>query len=146
MALGAAAALSLAACGSDAKSSSTSGSATTAAAGTSAASATTTAPMTSMTPSTMAGGAATTAAAPMATNAVSIGDFKFEPADITVAVGTTVTWTNNNTQPHTATSAGNFDTGAIQPGASMTVTFDKAGTFSYICSFHPFMTGSVTVA
>ena len=79
-------------------------------------------------------------------DAVRIGDFAFEPADLRVAVGTTVTWTNDHDQPHTATSAGNFDTGAIQPGESKTVTFDQAGTFTYICSFHPFMTGTVTVA
>jgi len=76
---------------------------------------------------------------------VSIGDFKFEPADLHVPVGATVTWTNDHTQPHTATSAGTFDTGSIAPGESKTVTLDKAGTYSYICSFHPFMTATVTV-
>ena len=40
---------------------------------------------------------------------------------------------------------GNFDTGSIAAGASATVTFDEPGTFTYICSFHPFMTGTVTV-
>lgn len=77
---------------------------------------------------------------------VTIGTFTFAPADLHVAVGTTVTWTNTHDQPHTATSAGNFDTGAIQPGSSASVTFDQAGTYSYICSFHPFMTATVTVA
>ena len=65
--------------------------------------------------------------------------------DLHVPVGATVTWKNDHTQPHTATSAGNFDTGSIQPGESKTVTFDKAGTYSYICSFHPFMNATVTV-
>ncbi len=55
-------------------------------------------------------------------------------------------WTNNDDQAHTATSAGNFDAGAIQPGASFTVAFDTAGSFTYICSFHPFMTGTVVVS
>ena len=76
---------------------------------------------------------------------VDIKDFKFVDADIRVAVGGTVTWTNSDSQQHTATAAGAFDTGAIKPGESKTVTFDDAGSFSYACSFHPFMTGTVTV-
>ncbi|MCU1502627.1 MAG: plastocyanin, partial [Ilumatobacteraceae bacterium] len=78
--------------------------------------------------------------------AVSIGDFRFEPPIVSVPVGGTVTWTNTHTQPHTATSAGNFDTGSLAPGASKAITFATAGSFTYICSFHPFMTGTVTVA
>jgi plastocyanin len=62
-----------------------------------------------------------------------------------VPVGGSVVWTNNDTQQHTATSAGNFDAGAIQPGSTATVEFETAGTFTYICSFHPFMTGTVVV-
>lgn len=128
--IAAAAALSLAACGSDSASSSTTSAGTTApAAASSTAAPTTTGAMT----------------APATGDAVSIGAFVFEPAELHVAVGTAVTWTNTHDQPHTATSAGNFDTGAIQPGESASVTFDKAGTFSYICSFHPFMTGAVVV-
>ena len=117
--LGAVAALALSACGSDSKP------------------ATTSAPMAS------APSSAPTAAG---ANTVVISDFKFGPAEMRVAVGTTVTFTNDDDQPHTATSAGNFDTGAIQPGASATVTLATAGTFSYACSFHPFMTGTLTVA
>jgi len=143
LALAAAATLALAACGSDAKTADTGPAATT-----------TITPTSMATPMTTSMGSATTApmgaasTAPMAAtgDAVRVGDFAFEPADLRVAVGTTVTWTNDHDQPHTATSAGNFDTGAIQPGESKTVTFDRAGTFSYICSFHPFMTGTVTVA
>ncbi len=74
-----------------------------------------------------------------------IADFKFDPPTINVAVGGSVVWTNNDTQQHTATSAGNFDAGAIQPGSTATVEFKTAGTFTYICSFHPFMMGSVVV-
>ena len=126
--VGAAAALALSACGSDSKP------------------ATTSAPMASA-PSS-APMAASPSSAPMAAgaNTVVISDFKFGPAEMRVAVGTTVTFTNDDDQPHTATSAGNFDTGAIQPGASATVTLATAGTFSYACSFHPFMTGTLTVA
>ncbi len=102
----------------------------------------TTTPVATVAPTTaMATPGSTTAMS----STVSIGDFTFEPADLHVPVGATVTWKNDHTQPHTATSAGNFDTGAIQPGESKTVTFDKAGTYSYICSFHPFMNATVTV-
>lgn len=85
------------------------------------------------------------APAPTGDVAVGIADFKFDPPTINVPVGGAVVWTNNDTQQHTATSAGNFDAGAIQPGTSMTVTFETAGSFTYICSFHPFMTGTVVV-
>ena len=76
---------------------------------------------------------------------VEIADFAFGPAEITIAAGGTVTWTNTDNQAHTATSSGNFDTGAIDPDATASVTFDEPGTYTYICSFHPFMTGTVTV-
>ena len=76
---------------------------------------------------------------------VGIVDFTFTPATVNIPVGGSVVWTNNDKQQHTATSAGNFDAGAIQPGTSTTVAFDTAGSFIYICSFHPFMTGTVVV-
>lgn len=76
---------------------------------------------------------------------VGIADFTFTPATVNIPVGGSVVWTNNDKQQHTATSAGNFDAGAIQPGTSTTVAFDTAGSFIYICSFHPFMTGTVVV-
>jgi plastocyanin len=83
-------------------------------------------------------------AAPMAVT-VEIQDFTFIASDVRVAVGGTVTWVNQDSQQHTATGEGTFDTGAIPAGESVTVTFDDAGAFPYVCSFHPFMTGTVTV-
>jgi plastocyanin len=77
---------------------------------------------------------------------VEISNFEFGPAEIDVEVGATVTWTNSDDQPHTATASGVFDTGSIGPGESASVTFDTAGTFAYICKFHPFMTATVVVA
>ena len=82
----------------------------------------------------------------LAVSTVEILDFAFGPQDVQVLVGGQVTWTNSDDQQHTATAAGAFDAEAIQPGASATVVFDTAGSFPYICSFHPFMTGTVTVA
>jgi plastocyanin len=76
---------------------------------------------------------------------VEISDFSFVAPEVRVAVGGTVTWTNNDAQQHTATSAGGFNTGTIEPGASVSVTFDAAGTFEYACAFHPFMKGTVIV-
>lgn len=76
---------------------------------------------------------------------VTIADFAFNAPEIRVSVGGSVTWTNSDDQAHTATSSGNFDAGTIDPGQSSTVEFDTAGTFTYVCAFHPFMNGTVVV-
>jgi plastocyanin len=77
---------------------------------------------------------------------VTITDFKFGPATITVHVGDTVTWTNSSPMPHSATADNNsFDTGIVKPGASASHTFTQAGTFTYHCNVHPFMHGTVIV-
>ena len=147
--------LALGACGSDASTADT----TPAPATTVVTSAASTPPVDSSAPGTTAGGSApvaTTGGSGAGSEApdngaaqkdvkVSIGNFKFEPADVTVAAGGTITWTNDHNQPHTATASGAFDTGSLAPGESKTITFDTAGTFNYICSFHPFMTGTVVV-
>jgi plastocyanin len=76
----------------------------------------------------------------------SIVDFSFHPAAATVHVGDTVTWTNSGTQPHTATATnGSFDTGILKHGQSASHTFGHAGTFTYFCTVHPFMKGTVVV-
>lgn len=79
------------------------------------------------------------------TVSVSIADFMFTDAEVQVSAGGSVEWTNTDDQAHTATSAGNFDAGAMDPQQSATVVFPTAGSFTYICSFHPFMTGTVIV-
>ncbi len=77
---------------------------------------------------------------------VTIAGFAFDPATVTIQVGDSVTWTNEDSAPHTATAGdGSFDTGQLGNGDSETVTFDAAGTFAYICSIHPQMAGSVVV-
>lgn len=79
-------------------------------------------------------------------SAVSIQGFAFHPSAISVPVGSTITWTNQDSAPHTATAKdGSFDTGTLKQGQSMTVTFSKEGTYAYYCQFHPFMLGTVTV-
>jgi plastocyanin len=79
--------------------------------------------------------------------AVTIRDYIYKPASITVPEGTTVTFTNRDSTPHTATSreAGVFESGSIDTGKSGKVTLDKTGTFAYYCLFHPFMKGTIVV-
>jgi plastocyanin len=78
---------------------------------------------------------------------VTIKDFDFAPKSVTVNVGETVTWTNSGPTAHSATASdGSFDTGVFKKGLSRSHTFQKAGTFSYICTPHPNMKGTVTVA
>ena len=70
---------------------------------------------------------------------------------ITVAAGTKITFTNEDSAPHTATSGpspgadGVFDTGTLKKGQSKGVKVAKAGTFAYYCAIHPFMKGTVIV-
>ena len=129
-----------ASCSSDSKSSST-----TAAVATTAAPTTTAVPTTAASTASTASAATTASADLPSTASVEIKQFKFGPAEVHVAVGGTVTWTNGDNQKHTATESGGFDAGAIEPGATSTATFATAGTFAYICSFHPFMKGTVVV-
>lgn len=90
---------------------------------------------------------AATGSAAAAGHDVTISGFAFGPASVNVNVGDTVTWTNQDGVTHTATAAGGaFNTGPIANGESATVTFDQAGTFTYHCSIHPSMTGTVVVA
>ena len=70
----------------------------------------------------------------------------FAPARVTVQRGDRITWVNKDPFPHTATSAGNFDSGAIQPDQSWTFTPKSKGDFPYICSYHPtIMKGTLRV-
>jgi plastocyanin len=80
------------------------------------------------------------------TAAVEIKNFAFDPPSIEVAAGTTVTWTNDDQAPHTATQNGTgFQSNKIDPGASFSFTFDTPGTYEYHCEYHPNMHGTVVV-
>lgn len=114
--------------------------------------ATATGPMTgsSMPGMTMptASGSTGAPAAPVAGNAVSITNFAFSPAALTVKAGTTVTWTNKDSDAHTVTSQGSggpLASAALATGQSYSYTFTKPGTYAYLCTIHPFMTATVTV-
>ena len=86
---------------------------------------------------------------PVATSAVTIADMAFGPTVITVKKGTTVTWTNNDSVQHNVapdTETGEFKAGELlSKGESYEVTFNTVGTFTYHCTPHPFMKGTVLV-
>ena len=79
---------------------------------------------------------------------VTIDNFTFTPATITVPAGTRVVWTNRDDIPHTVTDAANPRTVKSPPldtDDTYARVFDKPGTYLYFCSLHPHMTGTVTV-
>ena len=78
---------------------------------------------------------------------VSILNFEFNPTQLIVRVGSTVTWTNNDKVIHTVTSdvGSEMNSGPIKPGSTYSHVFDSAGTFIYHCTIHPNMIGNITV-
>jgi plastocyanin len=80
--------------------------------------------------------------------AVSAQDNSFSPGTLKVRVGDTVTFTNDGGIDHTvtATSGAQFDSGSLAPGATFKFTAEKAGTVSYVCTFHPGMQGTIEVS
>jgi plastocyanin len=76
---------------------------------------------------------------------VSMEGIEFNPGELTVGVGDTVTWTNNDSVGHdvTADSFSSGDAGGMGPGDTFEHTFDEAGTFDYVCTVHPGMEGTV---
>lgn len=91
----------------------------------------------------------TTGTAPAATtHAVKISNYAFAPKSLTVYVGDKVTWTNEDTAPHTVTTTSGparISSPNLSKGQSFSYTFTKAGTYSYYCAVHPDMTATVTV-
>jgi plastocyanin len=77
---------------------------------------------------------------------VTISNYAYQPVKLIVARGTKVTFTNHDQTAHTATSTKTgFDSGTINPGKSATITVTKPGTYTYLCQFHAFMHGTITV-
>src|SRR5215204_6399328 len=90
--------------------------------------------------------AESTTPAPNSTTTVEIRNNAFIPDQLNVAPGTTVTFVNRDTVPHTATADNKlFDSGELAPGASYPVVLDGAGTVTYHCELHPEMKGSILV-
>ncbi len=93
-----------------------------------------------------AGTTAGLTAAPAGATQVDIRGFAFAPATVTVAVGGTVSWVNGDTASHTVVfDDGSPSSGTLATGQAFKRTFDTAGTFTYHCSIHPSMTGTVIV-
>ena len=75
-------------------------------------------------------------------------DMEFDPEEITIYVGDTITWTNNDGMSHTATSTSgptSFDSGNIASGGNWSFTFTQDGTYNYKCDYHSSMTGKIIV-
>jgi plastocyanin len=71
----------------------------------------------------------------------------FQEATITVKVGQTITWINQDAIAHTITDdQGGWDSGSVAPGKSYQLALAKPGTYTYHCSIHPFMTGKIIVS
>jgi amicyanin len=77
---------------------------------------------------------------------IAIKDFKYDPPTVTIKAGQTVTWTNLDPVAHTATAVDkSFDSGNLNQDQKWFTTFDKAGTIDYICTYHPYMKGTIVV-
>lgn len=76
---------------------------------------------------------------------VHIDNFVFEPAQLTVKAGTTVTWINRDDIPHLVVSAGKFKSNALDTDDKFSFTFTAAGDYNYFCALHPHMTGTIKV-
>ena len=84
--------------------------------------------------------------APATDPEVDIDQFTFTPQRLTVKAGTTVTWSNEDDVPHTVASSSKvFKSKALDTGDKFSFTFTTPGTYDYICSVHPYMTGAVVV-
>lgn len=93
----------------------------------------------------MPSAAATSTSAPVATTSVDIVNFAFSPAVITVKSGAAVTWTNKDADAHTVAITGATVSRPLQAGEAYVHTFGQPGTYSYTCTIHPQMHGTVVV-
>ncbi len=85
-------------------------------------------------------------APPATTVEVEISNFKFVPNTIAISPGTTVTWTNMDSAPHTVTTRETlFDSGRMSTGDTFSYTFEQSGTYEYYCTIHPSMTATIIV-
>jgi plastocyanin len=74
------------------------------------------------------------------------GDHDIRPAVVTIAKGGSVTWFNDDSEDHTASGAGGINSGRLHRDESYTHTFNKPGTYDYVCAYHSAMQGTVRVA
>ena len=89
---------------------------------------------------------AASAAPPADAARITVKNFMFMPMTLTVTAGSTVTWANQDEEPHTVTSdTGLFHSGALDTNESFSFKFDKPGTYHFTCSIHPRMVGTIVV-
>jgi plastocyanin len=75
-----------------------------------------------------------------------VDEFAVKPVRAKAGVGAKVTWTNHGKETHTATAKdGSWTTGPVEPGKSVTITFDKPGVYTYICKEHPWSYAELTI-
>jgi plastocyanin len=102
------------------------------------------APSPTPSPTSMPGGPSSSVAIPV--GAELLGDRAYAPDEVTVAAGTTVTWTNTDSTSHTATSdTPGWNSGIVASGGQFSFAFQTAGTFPYHCAIHPGMIGTIVV-
>jgi len=87
----------------------------------------------------------TTSTPAATTPQIVVKEFSFVPQNITVPVGTTITWINNGSEDHTVSSDTGVFSGSVSPGKTFSFTFTTSGVFNYHCGIHPEMIGTVTV-
>ena len=75
---------------------------------------------------------------------VSINNFAFNPASVTISTGDTIRWTNKDSATHTVKGS-SFESGSLAQGDTYEFTFTEPGAYDYTCSIHPSMKGTVTV-
>lgn len=98
--------------------------------------------------SAAAGGAACAPSTETGTVSATMANFAFSPASVTASVGDVITWTNNDTAPHTATvtSDPTCTTDSLASGASGSLVFNTAGSYEFFCKIHPTMKGTIEVS
>ncbi len=79
------------------------------------------------------------------TQNITIQNLKFTPSNVTIKIGTTVTWTNQDKSPHIIASNDKMFNGNLHPKGTFSYTFNKAGTYDYHCNIHRTMTGTIIV-
>lgn len=93
-----------------------------------------------------AGQTSTSKSAEASGETVNISQMRFDPPNLSIATGETVTWRMNDGVPHTVTAEdGSFSSRTLSRGGRFSHTFDQPGTYEYVCSIHPSMRGRITV-
>jgi plastocyanin len=82
---------------------------------------------------------------PAQTHTVVIKNFAFVPNRLTISVGDTVVWKNEDSAPHTATAENGFDSKELDMGQSWSFVAQKKGSYPYTCKYHPYMRGEIVV-